>query len=129
MAVADTMMVMYPAVAVLDTDPPVHTVLNTFLAAAAGQLDVDEWGSLYELACIYLAAHMIFKGPLGAASGAPGGVGSESAGSMSRSYTAVSGSVQDAELNTTAPGAALVRMRMASILPVYPIVLSDQYAL
>ncbi len=90
---------------------PDDVKLERFLSYAVRRTDQTTWGDFYDEACCYLAGHLLVKSAYALAGGAsPGGVSSESAGGMSRSYGAPAASMSDSELATTAPGMALVQL-------------------
>jgi hypothetical protein len=60
---------------------------TAILGAVEVQLAAGQWGTRYDLACTYLAAHLGAVS-LAGAQGAAGPVTSESVGSVSRSYAA-----------------------------------------
>jgi hypothetical protein len=77
---------------------------NAILAQVALQLDEDEWAELYDVGCVYLAAHLA---TVIARRGSGGAVTSESAGVVSRSYAAASNSSQ---LSSTSYGVEYERL-------------------
>lgn len=79
---------------------------NAILAQVALQLDADEWAELYDVGCVYLAAHLA---TLAARRGAAGSIQSESAGAVSRSY-ANSVSAGSSQLGSTSYGIEYERL-------------------
>jgi hypothetical protein len=115
------------AAAAAETD---DAKLTRYLGYAAARLDSDGWGTMYEQACCLLAGHLLVRGSLAGAGGAAaGGVAAESAGGMSRSYGSVAGSMSDADLLTTAPGADFVALRKSWILGSTGLLPDTTYAL
>jgi hypothetical protein len=53
--------------------------ITDFIQAAAQRLDAVAFGGLFDQATVYLAAHLLFRSPLG---GTPGGAGVDGAGAV-----------------------------------------------
>lgn len=93
---------------------------STWLELAAMQLTPSVWGTVYQMAVCYLAAHMATLAPLDAdeaADGAAsaGAVTSRSTGELSESYGAAvstgSRTAEEADLSTTTYGRRYLALR------------------
>lgn len=125
MATRDTLKRLVPAMASLS-----DSVLDEWLTDAAAELDSTEWpATLYPKACCYLAGHLYLRAQATTAGSGAGAVTSESAGGMSRAYGTLTGSGGDAELETTIPGAELVRLRKMNVPGFYGLLPDTTYAL
>lgn len=125
MATRDTLKRLVPTMASL-----ADAVLDEWLADAVLELDVTEWPELiYPRAACYLAGHLYTRAQQMTVGSGAGGVNSESAGGMSRSYGSPGASSPDAEYETTACGVEFIRLRKTHCAGVYALFPDETYSL
>lgn len=85
---------------------------NAILADVAAQLVAAQWGSRYDVACTYLAAHLGTLSKSGG-QGVAGPVTSETVGSVSRSYAAPA--VSESGMGSTSYGREYERLKKQNV--------------
>ena len=94
--------------ALLDAD------INEAIDIAMTRIDSTEWGAMYSQAVALMAGHILQRVSVPGATVAAGGIASESAGGLSRSYGSVGGAH---EMATTQAGSDYLALQRRTILP------------